>query len=208
MNLLIGTPAYNGMVHIDYVNSIISIISTGLKCSVLFIGNESLITRARNTIFSYFVYDQSYTHLLFLDGDIGIKSNDVIKLLRHDKDIIGAPVRLKGIDSDGRPIYNIGQIYENGDLWKVSKIGTAVLLISRKAAIDAVNNLKLNTYNKVISRGKDISNIIQYDAFNVGVSDGQYQSEDFWFCNNMRSIGYDIFVDYNIEVIHNGMLPL
>ena len=51
-NIMIGTPAYGGMVHIDFVNSILPLQNTGVNFSVVFIGNQSLITRARNDIFS------------------------------------------------------------------------------------------------------------------------------------------------------------
>ena len=52
-------------------------------------GNESLITRARNTIVSMFLDDTNYigTHLLFIDADIGFKPINIERLIRADKDI-------------------------------------------------------------------------------------------------------------------------
>ena len=52
--LMIGTPAYNGYLHTEYLHSVLSFKSMGIDFSVQTIGNESLITRARNTILTKF----------------------------------------------------------------------------------------------------------------------------------------------------------
>ena len=48
--ILVGTPTYNGMVHADYVHSLLSYNVAGIRYSFLSIGGESLITRARKNI--------------------------------------------------------------------------------------------------------------------------------------------------------------
>src|SRR5690606_22336709 len=52
--LMIGTPAYNGMVHVDFVHSLMSIAAAGIRYTLVTTGGESLITRARNGILSRF----------------------------------------------------------------------------------------------------------------------------------------------------------
>lgn len=59
-NLLIGTPAYGGQVHVDYVNSLLVFQRQGIAFTLMTIGNESLITRARNTIISTFHARQEF----------------------------------------------------------------------------------------------------------------------------------------------------
>ena len=59
VNLLIGIPAYNCLTHIDNNNTIISICSSHLNARVMYIGNESLITRGRNSIISVFYCDDT-----------------------------------------------------------------------------------------------------------------------------------------------------
>lgn len=88
MNLLIGTPAYNGLVHIDYMDSIMDMNRLKIPFTNMKIGNESLITRGRNTIISFFHNMKEFTHLFFLDADIKIKGEDVIQLIKHGVDII------------------------------------------------------------------------------------------------------------------------
>ena len=130
-NIMIGTPAYGGMVHTDYVWSILPLQNNLCNYEIAFIGNQSLITRARNELFSRFVSNDGdkYSHLFFLDADIGIKPDGVRKLLDHDKPLIAAPVPLKGIRPDGKPFFNVGEVLEEqeNNLVTVTCVGTAVM---------------------------------------------------------------------------------
>ena len=51
---------------------------------------QSLITRARNKLVHAFM-KTSFTHLMFLDSDIGLRFSDFFDLIRADVDLIGAP---------------------------------------------------------------------------------------------------------------------
>ena len=61
------------------------------------IGNESLITRARNTIVQLFM-DGDYTHLLFIDADLAFNPTAVIRMLEYDKDVVTGIYPRKTID--------------------------------------------------------------------------------------------------------------
>ncbi len=198
INILIGTPAYNGLLHIDYLHSIMQLTNV-VSFSVINVGNESLITRARNNIITYFNEKKEFTHLLFLDADIGIKAKDVVKLISHNKDVIGAPVPMKGLTPEGQKIFNVTDLItqdEKTKLYQVKHVGTAVLLLSRKAIDDLIDNAETYMHKGVKS----------FEVFKVGVKDDIYLSEDFWVCNELRALGYNIFVDDTIEVTHNGFV--
>lgn len=205
--ILIGTPAYGSMVHTDYLHSIIDFIKCGLQIATFTIGNESLITRGRNSIISYFHEHPEYTHLLYLDADIGISAASVAKLLMHKKDIIGAPVPLKGTHpKTGEKVYNVGEILStsdsNHDLVTTIHVGTAVFILNRKA-VDALID-GADTYgSSEITRGVQLDQTM-YDVFQVGVVDGNYLSEDYFVCDMLRKRGFDIWVDKSVEVRHNG----
>lgn len=206
MLVLIGTPAYGCQIHIDYLNTIMSFIGSGLKLSTLCIGNESLITRARNNIVSYFNENKQYTHLLFLDADIGLPAHALAKLLEHNKDVVGVPVCLKGFSGE-RSVLNISEPLERqGDLTRVTKVGTGVLLLSRKAIDELVKNSEYFVKTNV-SRGESFVNVKVYDVFKTGIYDGNYLSEDFYLCRKLIELGFDIFVDTSITTIHNGNYP-
>lgn len=205
INILIGTPAYNGQIHIDYLNSILDMHREKLPISVMCIGNESLITRGRNTIISYFNEMKEFTHLLFLDADIGISANDIKRLLSHNVDVIGAPVPLKGYDAKGNKVYNVINpvLDEKTKLYKVDKVGTAVFMLSRNAVKDLIDDSEPYSRNE-LTRG-DNKELIHYDVFKTSVEDSIYLSEDFYVCKKLKELGYDIYVDDKIIVKHNGM---
>ncbi len=133
-HLLIGTPAYNGMVHIDYVHSLMSIGQSGITFTLMSLGGESLITRARNAMLSQFYHNETFSHLLFLDGDIRISGASVRRLIDHHRDVIGAPVPLKQNPDEPR-VFNLAGAEKPIDgLSPVTRIGTAVFMLSRQAA--------------------------------------------------------------------------
>jgi len=213
VKLLIGTPAYNSLVHTDYLHSIISYTQIkDVQFSVLTLGNESLITRARNKIFSVFVKSE-FDYLLFLDADIMFPATELIKLFSHNKDLIGAPVRLK---DPNRVVFNFGKILDDSQkpLLEVDRIGNAIMLISKKLALDVVNYCEESGdyyYNNPnYSRGDEVLSDKDkvYDVFKVGVKNNEYLSEDYWFCALARELGHKIFIDVSCQTIHNGVVSL
>lgn len=207
-NILIGTPAYAGQVHVDYVHALLSFYRAGVRFSLMTVDKESLITRARNTIISQFHALTDFTHLLFLDGDVQLDGKDIQRLLSHDKDVVGAPVPLKGKDEQGRQLYNAGQALDRrGDLVVSDRIGTAVLLLSRSAVEVLVDEARSREGEYSASPSHCQSNndyVAQYDVFQVGVVDGEYLSEDYWICHKLRKLGFEIHVDPDIRVAHHG----
>lgn len=203
-------PCYGGQLHIDACKSLLEAAIYGVPFQWFAIGNESLISRARNYIFAYFLKNPQFTKLLFIDADMFVSGLDIKKLYESEKDIVGAAVRLKSEDY----IYNFtaANIEEEGMYYKVDKLGTAVLCISRKAAEDIAGLCK--SKGQVYSRtsicvaSESETPEVYYDAFPVGVKDGLYLSEDYFFCKNARDLGYNIYVDREIITIHNGMMPL
>lgn len=157
--LMVGMPCYGCQMHMDATKSLIETMNNGVQFQWVSIGNESLISRARNNIISLFYNSKEFSHLLFLDADIYISGQDVRKLYDSGKDVIGAAVRLKA----DNVIYNFNfdQNKNNGSpemegetlldekgndigkrYYKVDKLGTAVIMLSRKAVEDVVENAK------------------------------------------------------------------
>lgn len=204
-NLLIGTPCYSGLIHQDYVKSLIEYNNLGIQISYMHIGNESLITRGRNTIISFFEANENFTHLLFLDADIYLSGPDLVKLLTANVDVIGAAVPLKGFDPNGNPVYNIGKILKQNDLnsfIQVEHVGTAVILLTRKASHDLCKNADVYAGSS-LTRGDRPLNI-HYDVFQTGVVDNHYLSEDYYVCRKLRDLGYNIYIDTSIHTRHSG----
>jgi hypothetical protein len=209
-SVLIGTPAYGGMVHSDFVNALLGYQRAKVNFALMTIGNESLITRARNTIVSEFHARTEFSHLLFLDADVLLPPEGLQRMLASGCDVIGAAVALKGRRPDGSRIFNIGRLLgEAGPLYQVERIGTDALLLSR-GAVDALV-AEARREGRVYSRGTDTRGVelqapVQYDVFRVGVVGEEYLSEDFWVCRQLRQLGFPVHLDPTIVTRHSGTM--
>ena len=207
---MIGTPAYGGMVHMDFAHSLLAYQKAGLRITLATLGNESLITRARNSLLSMFHHRSDLTHLLFLDADVSLSATSLQMMLAQQRDVIGAPVALKGRNAAGGRIFNIGRVVgESGPMLLVERIGTAALMLSRKAVAALVDDALAQgrVYERMSTLRGDSGPAIQYDVFGVGVYEGEYLSEDFWVCMTLRRLGFDICVLPDVVTQHHGTMP-
>lgn len=87
--LFVATPMYGGSCNGMYTRSMCDLtalcIKYGIEMRSYFLFNESLITRARNYCVDEFLRS-GYTHLLFIDSDIGFNPQDVLALLAIQTD--------------------------------------------------------------------------------------------------------------------------
>lgn len=82
--IFLATPMYGGMCSGMYARSLADLTSSckanGIPLQFYFLFNESLITRARNYCVDEFMRSEC-THMLFIDSDIGFKSQDALAML-------------------------------------------------------------------------------------------------------------------------------
>ena len=104
--IFVATPMYGGMCGGQYTKSTADLArlcqSYEITVDFFYLFNESLITRARNYCADEFLRQTEYTHLMFIDSDIGFNPNDVLSLAaladpEGDKDIICGPYPKKTI---------------------------------------------------------------------------------------------------------------
>jgi len=210
-NILVGTPAYGGMVHIDYLRRLFEYTGAGIQFQLDTIGNESLITRGRNAILANFHVRRELTHLLFLDADTTLPAVGLIRMLNARTAVIGAPVGLKGFDANGARIWNVGRcVGVSGSLLKVENVGAAALLLSR-AVCDALVKDAIDhgrTYARMSTLIGNTNTEVHYDVFRVGVQANEYLSEDYWVCRRLRTLGFDVLIDPSIITTHYGTMPV
>jgi len=210
LNILVGTPCYGCLMTIDYFNSMTRLLRDGLEHGVnvdfMQIGNQ-VTKKARNSIVSYFHTHPEYSHLLFVDADTGVEAGGIGKLIKSGKDVIGAPVALKGFNPDGSPVLNIGEIYsQEGSIAEIEHIGNACLMFSRKA-IDALISIS-TPYDDdpAYARGHTKAIGKTWDVFYIGVmEDGVYRPEDFSTCWKFRNkLGIKVYCDLSVKTTHQG----
>jgi hypothetical protein len=176
----------------------------GLDWTVETMTNESLISRARNTLTAKFLHNKESTHLMFIDADIGWEPWHLLVMLDAQKDVIGGLYPMKSLPVkwcvNGIPGTEDDP---NSTLVEVSKTGTGFLLIKR----DVFD--KLNAHPAVRTFANDIGLPRELDQymktyFDTAVREGRYYSEDWTFCENWRDLGGQVWVDKRVLLRHTG----
>ena len=102
LKLIILTPCYGGQCFVNYVSSLINTLSffsnLGIKISVEFCRNDSLVSRARNNLIAKAMHDKEITHMMFIDADITWNPVDLLKLILADKNIVGGVYPIKNYE--------------------------------------------------------------------------------------------------------------
>jgi hypothetical protein len=165
--------------------------------------NESLISRARNTLTAKFLDMPDATHLFFVDADIGWEPWHLLVLLNRDVDVIAGLYPMKTM-----PIKWVVNGFDGAEegpdgLQEVSKAGTGFLLMKKHVFG------KLNSHPAVKQYKNDIGLDPKYDQylktyFDTAVRQNRYYSEDWTFCENWRDLGGRIWVDKRVLLRHSG----
>ncbi len=122
-----------------------------------------------------------FDYLLWIDGDMIFPGDALLRLLAHDKDIVGANYRQR------TPPYSfVGHYLDGSDthlldpgLWPMAHLPTGLLLT------------RFNIYRK-----------LPYPWFKPGLRDEP--RDDVYFCNYARHHGYEVWCDHDLtkEVRH------
>ena len=88
----IATPNYGGVLCTTYVRSLLGLVnlvySHGFSMQTRFLDGDSLITRARNRMVAEFMADPRWTHLFWIDADIGFEPEAALRLLLSGRDVV------------------------------------------------------------------------------------------------------------------------
>ncbi|MCE2576811.1 hypothetical protein [Komagataeibacter sp. FNDCR2] len=224
--IFIATPCFGGMVTQEYMESIVacaSVLQVPMTLSLL--GDDAMISRARNTLLHKFLVLSDASHILFIDADIGFPAEAPARLLAADKDLIAGlyPIRdrfwdkatqenmLHGESQETASLRYVGeteamhQTWEKGPLVKTHYAGTGFMMISRKAVSMMVKSYSETAYRRIDAPGSEGDGL--YHALFDGSIDpdtGTYLSEDFTFCRRWREIGGEVWVDTSISLTHAG----
>jgi hypothetical protein len=200
-------PCYGGMLTESTFMSYIKWANTcrqlGIDWTMETMTNESLISRARNTLTAKFLNNKESTHLMFIDADIGWEPWHLLVMLNRDVDVIGGLYTMKSL-----PVKWCVNGFEGAEegpdgLQEVSKTGTGFLLIKREVFE------KLDAHPAVKPFMNDIGlpaelNPYMKTYFDTAVRENRYYSEDWTFCENWRDLGGKVWVDKRVLLKHTG----
>ena len=200
-------PCYGGMLTESTFMSYIKWANTarqlGIDWTMETMTNESLISRARNTLTAKFLSNPDSTHLMFIDADIGWEPWHLLVMLNRDVDVIGGLYPMKSLPVKWC-VNGFDGAEEGPDgLQEVTKTGTGFLLMKRGVFE------KLNAHPAVKPFNSDIGlppelNVYMKTYFDTAVRENRYYSEDWTFCENWRDLGGKVWVDKRVLLRHTG----
>ena len=226
LHLVIGTPMYGGMCTSEYTQSLLNLSESAnksdVKLTTIFLGNESLIQRGRNTVAHHFMNLPDATHLLFIDADIKFRTQDIVRMIQADKSLIVGPVALKGYNWDeirqaavngeddiGRTggVFNINKLpgidmVDENTPFEIEHGGNAFMMIRR----DVFETLKPHT-PIYTNGGRSLPDDVEiYDYFRVEINKdtNHLLSEDYFLCHSYRQLGGKVWCAPWVETGHFG----
>jgi hypothetical protein len=231
--LFVATPMYGGMCTGTYTAALMQMpmvmSRAGLQMYYIYMMNESLITRARNSIAHDFLASNA-THLMFIDADIGFNPNDIVEMVKRDVDICCGLYPKKEIHwhrveqavKDGVPadqlkdhtgtfvvnlVNNERAEVKMDELFEISNGGTGFMLIKREvfeALADKVPEYTNDMYvtTDVVKEPKIIK-----EFFTTSIdpdSNNRLLSEDYHFCKLARTHGFKVHAAPWVQLSHTG----
>lgn len=231
--IFIATPMYGGMCAGFYTQSIIQLLTTcqanGVDAEFSFMFNESLITRARNSLTNTFLKTDC-SHLMFIDSDIKFRAEDVIHMIRADKEILCGIYPKKEINwysvkaamDRGVPFDQLkshtGSFVVNlvnyvGEVTvpvnepvEIFNGGTGFMLIKREV-FEKLGESVPGYSNDVVDLGgqmKQSEPIKEFFTTSIEPGTNRLLSEDYHFCRIWREIGGKVYAAPWCQLAHIG----
>jgi hypothetical protein len=206
-------PCYGSQMTTVFTQSLIqTLLRTPFIGKLDFITNDSLVSRARNTLAARFL-DSEYDWMLFLDVDLEFQPEHIARLWLHGikegRKLIGGLYAMKRVIP--RFVFNPAGNEKpdaNGAL-RVQEVGTGFLLIHRSVFETMRDKMPDIAYTTDSNHAGGIRT--EWDFFAVGpykYPNGlvRYLSEDWYFCQRWRDLGGDVWADTKIQLRHMGPL--
>ena len=220
--LYIATPIYGEEVNAHYMDSMIQLSKVLTKGGIPHIKQHimhtSLITKARNESLSSFMNNTDLDYFIFIDADISSNAEDVIKLMNYDLPFVAGTYPKKHLNwmpiqkciaydtpetsqellektSEYTVYPKKGEVIKN-DLIEVNRVGTGFMMIKRILIKKLAKKYKELLYKENGKKG--------YGFFETAIIKKELLSEDYAFCERVKSIGEKVLIDPAIKLIHHG----
>jgi hypothetical protein len=203
---MVGTPMYGGQCFDRYLLGAFDLqrecYDRRIPLALHTIRNESLIPRARNRVLMDFLASP-HSHLVFIDADIGFDGRDVLRLVAHDKKLVGGTYAKKNRDKYDPAFVPLptGTVVTENELVEIQCLPGGFMCINRDMA-----SAMAGAYRDLWYRDGNTAERQVFDVFATYTDPEtrQYWSEDYAFCQRWRAISGQVFLDPNIQLTHNG----
>jgi hypothetical protein len=233
MNVLLATPCYISAVSMNYVTSLFEFtheaIRLGLSSS-LHMRSESLVTRGRNEIVKFFLMNEQYTHLFWIDSDIVFKPAAAIRLLLSDYDVATGiyPIKRFNWPQQGVPAGTTKESFETlytDYPFNPVGLGSEPLakFVGEQGFIEVAEAptgfmvIKRQVFSRLMQSYPELNYVpdgppnnpeapfywLFFDCM-VDPDTRRYLSEDYAFCRRWRDIGGQVHADLQSDLGHLG----
>jgi hypothetical protein len=218
--VLFGIPCYGGQIFDACVQGLLDtkekFLQLGIGFNLITLRNESLIPRGRNGIVAHFLASHC-DRLVFIDADIGFTADQVLRLLAHDRDVIGGLYRKKtpgavdfAVNWLPSPDGKAARDAETGAI-EARHVPTGFLCIKRhviETMAEAYPHLRYRaTAGERVGGKLPEFGIGIFDCYTDPVTLEAY-SEDWAFCMRWRALGGQVWADPGIILEHYGTMCL
>ena len=231
-SIFVATPVHSEC-SIHYTQALLELqkIAFQKKIKIKFqLMKSSLVTQGRNLCVAGFL-ESDFTHMLFIDSDIYVQAESILKMIERDKDVISIPYPLKTMmwdkamdrihDNQIKSIKDLktalntypmrvaddNDIRVNKGVMEVTHSPTGCMLIKR----DVINKL-IKAYpdkgivQKTVINGEYVDKPHMWNFFDC-IHDPEtktYLGEDFSFCKLWKDIGGKCYAYIGDTIVHVG----
>jgi hypothetical protein len=209
LKFFIGTPAYDGRVHVQYAMMLMDIDeilkSNGHQVIIRIPTMGSLLVANRNRLVEMF-WQSGADWLVCIDSDLSFDAKHILEIVNSGKKVFAGVYPLRDHKSFVfRPVTDdtgkIDQCPKTGYL-KMEYVPAGFMMIHR-SVIEKMREMYPQLYyeSKVdnpISKG--------FAFFDTEIYDGEFWGEDYVFCRRVTAAGFDIWTDPNILFNHAGVI--
>ncbi|MEL7091166.1 MAG: hypothetical protein AAFN94_05465 [Pseudomonadota bacterium] len=230
-SILLATPSYGDSFCGDYVHGVQNLARwaerSGIGFNTLFLDYADIVA-SRNILTTLFLYQETaFSHLLFIDDDMGFSFDLVADALEFDPGLCGAfyprrRVDLAKLHANADKPFETAYAHATGFLGQpmpdpkihgrfetVHRIGTGFMLISRAALQTFIDKrpdlVHPSRYDPVVGASPDGRWLTLFDRME---EDGFESSEDYAFCARWRETGGEIWAARDADLTHMGKVQV
>ena len=214
-SILFLIPAHNSTVTAPLLESLLefSLFATNLGIAFNWIIDPyaTIISLCRSQLISMADEIDDWTHVLFVDNDMGFEPLDVMRLVVADQDIVAgvAPVKSYPL-AENNATNNV--LEENDWGYKVLYTGTGFMMIKRHVVSEMMDHYRHalafempdgNYYEQTRVEYVDL-----FDTITSGANEQDkrvYLTEDYAFCHRARECGFEVWSHKHVKLTHTGM---
>lgn len=207
--IMVGVPSYDGTVVMEFCRSFamasLMCAQKGIYLDLVPDMGSSLIQVSRNWLFSTFLRSPQYSHLLFIDADVGFEPDAILKLLAADKDLV-AGVYPGKVDFPHPVMSYLPAGPPQGFLQPAKRVPTGFMLMKRRVAEVVAAKCEKYSFLRYNEGRDDVPN-----AFEVKIAAHEelpgrqiLTGEDYLFCDKVTAAGFEIWVRTDLYFVHVG----